>query len=293
MEAADATALPQIVDGHCHFGPFGACAMRDRIVSPLQGHELVDCDQVRSFIEKHRIAFAVLVPIYAPDPTHAFDLNTLVVQCAEAMRGKVVPGLWVDPSPRMRGRLDAALELARVHGIRVLKMSPSAWDDTFTPDPETWNNKVRESMGLITKHAAEGPCLLHIHTGSGRSDIAGIERLMRWAPREVLFQLVHMGNTVGGHAYLIPRMAEWLSEGLQVYCDTSLARGFAIRWLVSEATTDDRLAERILFASDEPWGIFESQLAAVLEATRNSRPLRDAILTNNARRLYSTLGCIP
>jgi len=286
-------SAPRVVDAHCHFGPFDAHTIAAKTISPLHGQELSSVERLSNYISSHNIDFLVLVPIYAPDPEYAFGLNTQVVACARALPGKVMPGLWVDPSPSVRSHLIEAIAMAEIENIRVLKTSPDAWSGTFTPDPDTWHMDIRKGIDAIVGYSERRPCLLQIHTGSGRSDIRAIEKFMRWAPRSMMFQLVHMGNTVGGHFYLIPRLLEWLREGLQVFCDTSLARGFAVRWLLAEAGNSSMLAERVLFASDEPWGIFDAELCAVVEATEGLPAVRQNVLCDNARKLYSELRMLP
>jgi len=282
----------RVIDAHCHFGPFGTRTVAEKTISPLRGRDLCSIEQLSDYISSHNIDFLVLVPIYAPDPEYAFGLNTQVIACARALPGKVIPGLWVDPSPSMRNHLRDAVAMAEHAHIRVLKTSPDAWGGTFTPDPDTWDVEVRKGMDAIVAYSETRPCVLQIHTGSRRSDIRAVEKFMRWAPRSIMFQLVHMGNTTGGHFYLVPRLLEWLQEGLQVFCDTSLARGFAVRWLLAGARDNALLAERVLFASDEPWGIFDAELCAVVEATEELPAVRERVLYGNAHRLYSELRAL-
>lgn len=288
----DARANGWIVDAHCHFGAFGVQSLGGRHVAPLTGHELADFQHVFDYIDRYGLACVVLLPIYAPDPAHAFLLNTAVVQCAHASNGRVIPGLWVDPSPAMREHLARTLALAKTSDVHVLKTSADVWAGVVTPDPSTWSVDVRKGMSDIIDYASGSKCLLQIHTGSGRSDIKEIERLFLWAPRNISFQLVHMGNGVRGHCYVLSRLTEWIAEGVSVYCDTSLARGFAVRWMTREIRAAPLLADRFLFASDEPWGICQSELAAILEATEHCSETRAAVLGGNARKLFTRLGVL-
>jgi len=276
----------QIVDSHCHYGYFGRRTFFNKSISPLHGFEISSRSALIKYITKRRIKFAVVVPLYSPDPTSAFSLNKPIVNCASKSNGKIIPGIWVDPSPSVREHLAEALRLADERRVKVFKLSPSTWEGNYSPDPSTWDNVFIRGLMAILEPALAFSCILQIHTGSGKSDIKLIERMIRWAPRGLKFHLVHMGNNASGHLYFIPRFHEWISEGLDVICDTSWARSFAVRWAVREAIQNETLSDRILFASDEPWGDFSVERANVMEATRGLPNIRKRILFENATRIY-------
>jgi predicted TIM-barrel fold metal-dependent hydrolase len=176
--------------------------------------------------------------------------------------------------------------MARKKNVRVLKTSPPTWETEYSPDPDSWDSSFEESISMILDFARNTRCVIQIHTGSKKSQICLIERLVRYAGPEVRFHLVHMGNTASGHFYLIPRLKDWLEEGLNVVCDTSCAGGFAVRWLFDLAAKNKILRKSIVFASDEPWGIFQSELAKVVDAAKGNSKLLEAVLWKNASRIY-------
>src|SRR5260370_1450381 len=72
--------------------------------------------------------------------------------------------------------------------------------------------------------------------------------------------LVHLGGGMSGHMKLIGgRLFDWIEQGFQVYTDTSWTIGFAPVWLVKEIERRGVGHDRILFATDAPWGDFEGE----------------------------------
>lgn len=136
------------------------------------------------------------------------------------------------------------------------------------------------------EYARDKCAVFQIHTGSGKSDIRIVEKFIQFAGPGITFHLVHMGNNTSGHFYLIPRLEEWISEGLDIIYDTSWSSGFALRWALREALTKPEFANRILFASDEPWSIFESELTKVLYAGEYKPKITQKVLWENANRIY-------
>jgi len=110
--------------------------------------------------------------------------------------------------------------------------------------------------------------------------------MARIAGPEITLHLVHMGNNTSEQFYLIPRLEEWISDGLNIVCDTSWSCGFALRWALNEALTKTEYANRILFASDEPWSIFESELSKVIYAANSNMEIINKIIWGNANRVY-------
>ncbi|MBI5695300.1 MAG: amidohydrolase family protein [Nitrospirae bacterium] len=146
---------------------------------------------------------------------------------------------------------------------------------------------LRESIDMILDYARSTGSVIQLHTGSGKSHVRLVEKLVRYAGKEVRFHLVHMGGNVDAHFYLIPRLLEWREEGLNIVCDTSWSGGFALRWLLDLASENPLLGSCIMFASDEPWGIFQAELAKVLDAADGKPDLLEAVLWSNAARIYS------
>ena len=282
-----------IADCHCHFGEWGRRLTAGRDIEPFPGHELLCVNDVEKFCAKHGVQMLVLVPVYSDDALKTFSYNAGVVECAQHLPEMIVPGFWVDPSPERRESMLAALQTAAEHGVRVLKISANMWTAPFSSDPTTWSEGLRRGMEVIAGYLRRCCGVLQVHTGGSQSDIQKVEALMREYWEGITFHLVHMGGRVSGHFYLVPRFADWLAEGLDVYCDTSLAAGFAVRWLVEEGRKQQQqpLLARILFASDEPWGCFDAELAKVVDAVNGDAELLQRVVFENGVGLYSSRKC--
>jgi len=86
--------------------------------------------------------------------------------------------------------------------------------------------------------------------------------LVEWYADRVPVHLVHFGGGMSGHIKLIgSRFLEWIERGKRVYTDLSWAIGFAPAWLAREIERRGLGHDRVLFASDQPWGDFEGEYA--------------------------------
>jgi predicted TIM-barrel fold metal-dependent hydrolase len=264
-----------------------------RCVTPFCGRELDSLQKILASLDEREVERAVLVPSYSPEGSVAYATNKMILDVARKAPGVVIPGLWVDPSPRVGHLLSDTLVMARENNVRVLKTSAAAWERQYSPDPASWDPTVEGAMAVILDYVRDASGVLQIHSGSGKSDVRLIEKLIRYAGSGVRFHVVHMGNSAGGHFYLVPRLAEWLNDGLDVVCDTSWARGFAVRWIFEKAGSDPLLRACILFASDEPWGVFRSELAKVVDAALGDPVLLEAVLWDNAYSVYGDMEAAP
>jgi hypothetical protein len=70
--------------------------------------------------------------------------------------------------------------------------------------------------------------------------------------------------TLAGH-----RFFDWIAAGKQVCTDLSWGIGFAARWLVDEVHRRGVGYDRLLFASDEPWGDHPGEYARLRAAVRD------------------------
>lgn len=278
----------RVIDSHVHVGKWEQQTAHGRVIEPFKGKELDSLPRIQKYLDRYQIERAVFVPIYCPDPNIAFNTNKTLVLFAQQSKGRIVPGFWVDPSPQVRHLLDETINLATDWKIRVLKTSPDAWAQEYTPDPSTWDSILAKGVKKILEYAYKNRAIIQIHTGSGKSDIRIVEKFIRYAGSEIIFHLVHMGRTVNGHFYMIPRFSEWILEGFNIFCDTSLACGFAVRWLLCEAITSAEVASRILFASDEPWGSFDSEFSKIINVNKVEPAILQKVLWDNANLLYKT-----
>jgi predicted TIM-barrel fold metal-dependent hydrolase len=192
---------------------------------------------------------AVVVPNYGvPDPGVAFSFNELCLEAAAA-DDRIRCGLWVSPRPEDEGRTGRALALAAEPGVRVLKLSFLLGGSPADPACRPLLDRifsVAERIGLV----------VHVHTSPGAaSDIDQVGHLVDWYADRVAVHLVHFGGGVSGHIKLAgSRFFDWVAEGKRVYTDLSWAIGFAPRWLAAEIERRGIGHDRVLFASDEPWG---------------------------------------
>jgi len=276
----------KIIDSHSHIGKWGRQVFYGRRIDPFRGQERDSFEKVQVFLEKNNIDRAILVPTYCPDSTVAFETNFVLVEYARRAKGKIVPGFWVDPSPQVRNLLTNTIEFAMENRIQVLKTSPDAWADPYSPDPSTWDSVFTLGIEIILEYVRSKQAVFQIHTGSGKSNIQIIEKFIRFVGPGITFHLVHMGNTASGHFYLLPRMEEWISQGLDIVCDTSWSCGFALRWVLREALIKPEFANRILFGSDEPWSIFESEFSKVIHAAESQPCILRKVLWENADYIY-------
>lgn len=280
----------QIFDAHCHFGSWGPSEHAGRTIDPFAGYQINSEEMLLKRLQNAGVSKAVVVPVYSLDPHSAFSFNAPLLDISQHHSDLIIPGLWVDPSPEVSPLLNQTLKMAVEGGVRVLKTSPAAWNGSFTPDPSTWDNRVTHGLNTIADYLRSVGGIFQIHTGSDKSDVQLIELLFRRLGKGIVYHLVHMGLNVAGHFYLIPRIKQWITEGFEIVIDTSCSFGFAVRWLVYQAELDPIIASRILYASDEPWGMHESELAKVIYAIKSNKQLGDDILWNNAFRIYQTVG---
>ncbi|UCG44114.1 MAG: amidohydrolase family protein [candidate division WOR-3 bacterium] len=228
------------------------------------------------------------MPTYSPDPRTAFAENRLLPESAKKAGGRLIPGCWVDPSPAVAGLLRETLDLAREHGIRVLKTSCDGWAGKSSADPASWGRALTRNMERILEYVRAAGAVFQVHTGHDRSHVRLVEKLVRFAGEGITFHLVHLGGCVSGQFYLLPRLREWTDEGLDVVTDTSMASGFAVRWSLRLARTNPAVANRVLFASDAPWGTFESEISKVLATVGSGTTIVRKVLFDNAARVYMT-----
>ena len=267
---------PWLHDAHRHLGvlpayPFyGGPAVR-----PDLGARAT-IDELLADLNTERTERALVLPNYGvPDPDIAFSFNDLVVEAAQR-DDRIRAALWV--SATETDRTEAALALAGEPGVKALKLS-FLLGGTVT--------ECAPGLDRIFAVAAEHDLVVHVHTSPGAaSDIDEVGTLVdRYADR-VAIHLVHFGGGMSGHIKLInERFFNWIEAGKQVYTDTSWAIGFAPRWLVREIERRGIGQDRVLFASDEPWGDYVGEVARLRDAAGDGE-LGNMILRDNYTTLY-------
>lgn len=223
---------------------------------------------------------ALVVPNYGvPDPNIAFNLNELCLEAA-ATDDRIRAGLWVSARPDDEARTTAALKLASEPGVRALKLS-------FLLGGRPTDPACRPLLDQIFGVARDRGLVVHVHTSpGGSSDIDEVGQLVEWYADTVAVHLVHLGGGVSGHMKLIGgRFFDWVAAGKRVYTDTSWAIGFAARWMVAEIEKRGLGHDRLLFASDEPWGDHAGELAR-LRAAVGDGELGRAVFQHTCESLY-------
>jgi predicted TIM-barrel fold metal-dependent hydrolase len=223
---------------------------------------------------------ALVLPNYGvPDPAVAFAFNELCVE-ATTVDERVRCGLWVSPRPEDSGRTEEALKLAGEPGVRALKLS-------FLLGGRPTDPACRPVLDRIFATAARYELVVHVHTSPGAaSDIDQVGHLVDWYGDRVPIHLVHFGGGMSGHIKLIGhRFFDWVAAGRRVYTDLSWAIGFAPRWLADEISRRGMGHDRVLFASDEPWGDHAGE-SARLRAAAGDGELADLVFHATFEKLY-------
>lgn len=270
-----------LLDAHRHIGvlpeyPFyGGPPVRADITARAT------VQQFYAALDDEGVDRALVLPNYGvPDPDVAFGLNALALEAAQK-DDRVRCGLWVSPKASDGGRNDRALALAGERGVRALKTSFLLGG---APDDPECSGQLHR----IFAAAAEHDLVVHVHTSPGAaSDVDRIGQLVERYGDDVRIHLVHLGGGMSGHLKLIGgRLFDWIAAGKRVYTDTSWAIGFAPRWLVQQIHLRGIGADRVLFATDTPWGDFEGEHARLLAATGGDTDLADAFFRRNFEALY-------
>jgi predicted TIM-barrel fold metal-dependent hydrolase len=213
-----------------------------------------------------------------PDPDIAFSFNELCV--AASRDDRIRAALWVSPLARDAERTATALALAGESGVRALKIS-------FLLGGRPTDPECRPGLDRIFEVARAHGLVVHVHTSPGAaSDINEVGNLVDRYGDEVAVHLVHFGGGMSGHIKLISqRFFDWISAGKRVYTDMSWAIGFAPRWLACEIDRRGIGHDRILFASDQPWGDHEGEYAR-LRAAAGDGELADLVFRGTFEKLY-------
>jgi uncharacterized protein len=277
---AEVSKVAEVFDAHRHLGvlpafPFyGGPPVRPDIGARATVQQLL------ADLDGERTARALVLPNYGvPDPAVAFSFNELCVEAA-ATGDRVRCGLWVSPRPADEALTTQALALAAEPGVRALKLS-------FLLGGRAGDPACRPALDRVFAAAERHGLVVHVHTSpGGASDIDEVGRLVDWYADRVAIHLVHFGGGVSGHIKLAGhRFFDWVGAGKRVYTDLSWSVGFAARWLVDEISRRGVGHDRVLFASDEPWGDHPGEYARLRAAVRDHE-LADLVFRDTFEKLY-------
>jgi predicted TIM-barrel fold metal-dependent hydrolase len=271
----------RVHDAHRHLGRMpaygfygGPAVQPDTTARATVGELLADLDS--DGVER-----TLVLPNYGvPDPEIAFLGNELVLEAA-AKDDRVRCGLWASVLPRDAERTERALALAGEQGVRALKLS-------FLLGGAPTDPECAPLLDRVFATAARHGLVVHVHTSPGAaSDIDQVGHLVDRYADDVAIHLVHLGGGMSGHLKLIgSRFFDWISAGKRVYTDTSWAIGFAPRWLAAEIERRGIGHDRVLFASDEPWGDSVGERARLAGAVGDGELARH-VFTRNFDSLYA------
>jgi predicted TIM-barrel fold metal-dependent hydrolase len=269
-----------VLDAHRHIGVLPAY--------PFYGGPAINADITAkatvdgflSSLDDEGVERTLVLPNYGvPDPDVAFALNHLAVEAAQR-DDRVRAGLWLSPKDSDRDRNTEALALADEDGVRALKTS-------FLLGGHPTAEDCQAELDRIFTTAAEKDLVVHVHTSPGAaSDVDQVGTLVERYGDDTKIHLVHLGGGMSGHMKLIGgRLFDWIERGKRVYTDTSWAIGFAPLWLAQEVERRGVGHDRILFATDTPWGDFEGEHARLAKAAGDGA-LADAFFHDNFAALY-------
>jgi predicted TIM-barrel fold metal-dependent hydrolase len=235
--------------------------------------------ELRADLDAEGTELAVVMPNYGvPKAEASFALNALALEAAQA-DPRIRAGIWTSPRPQDAAATAEALKLAAEPEVRVLKVSFLLGGGASDPE-------CLPQLDAIFATAREQGHVVHVHTSPGAaSDIDQVGALVERYADDVALHLVHLGGGMSGHIKLIGgRFFDWIAAGKRVYTDTSWAIGFAPRWLAAEIERRGIGHDRVLFASDEPWGDRAGELVRLQEAAGDGE-LGRAVLHGNAEAL--------
>lgn len=266
-----------LADAHRHLGVLPAY--------PFYGGPAVNPDtaargtvaQLVADLDREGTERALVIPNYGvPDVSRTFALNELVLEAA-AHDDRIRAGLFVSPRPQDAELTAGALALAGEPGVRALKT-------TFLLGGSVEDAGCLVQLEQIFATAAAHDLIVHIHTSPGAaSDIDQVGKLVDRFGDQTKIHLVHFGGGMSGHIKLAGgRFFDWVAAGKRVYTDLSWSIGFAPRWLAAEIDRRGLGHDRLLFASDEPWGDHAGEHARLAAAVGDGELARHVFGANFA-----------
>jgi predicted TIM-barrel fold metal-dependent hydrolase len=274
----------RVIDGHSHIGELAAWRFYD-LKEPVKPtvYDFPTTAEFTDHLDRLGVERALVIPNYGvPVQDQPFSLNPLVLDSAKG-NDRLAGALWVSILPQNKELTLAALEHAGEPRIVALKT-------TFllggNPNPETWDEATTELAEACFAAAEQHDLVFHLHTSpGGASDISNFIPLVERYGKRVKLYLVHFGGGVSGHIRLVPRFLDWAEQGYKVYTDTTWTVGFGSRWLLTDIERRGVGADRVLFASDEPWSDFWGEYWKIAGAPV-SEELKERVFSRNFEELY-------
>ncbi|MCW2594419.1 MAG: amidohydrolase 2 [Jatrophihabitans sp.] len=270
-----------VADAHRHLGLLPAWAFYGGPPVNPDIDARASVDELLADLDREGTERALVIPNYGvPDVAASFALNDLVLDAADR-DDRICAGIFTSPRPQDAELTAKALTLAGEPGVKALKT-------TFLLGGAPGDDECRPQLDAIFAAAREHDLVVHVHTSPGAaSDIDQIGVLVDRYADDVKIHLVHLGGGMSGHIKLIGgRFFDWIAAGKRVYTDTSWAIGFAPRWLAAEIERRAIGYDRVLFASDEPWGDHTGEYARLAAAVGDGELARH-VFADNFAALYA------
>lgn len=269
------------IDAHRHFGVLPAFAFYGGPPVNPDTRARDTVAEVLADMDAEGTERALLIPNYGvPDPSASFSLNERTLEAAGSS-DRLACAVWASPRPQDAELTDKALALAGEAPVKALKIS-------FLLGGSVEDEGCLAELDKIFVAADANGLVVHVHTSPGAaSDIDKIGVLVeRYADRTPL-HLVHFGGGVSGHIKLAGgRFFDWIEAGKKVYTDLTWAVGFAPSWLAAEIDKRGIGGDRVLFATDQPWGDFAGEFHRMIEATDGYAELANLVFHDNYDRVY-------
>jgi predicted TIM-barrel fold metal-dependent hydrolase len=281
MTGVAARPLVGVADAHRHLGLLPAWAFYGGPPVNPDIDARASVDELLADLDREGTERALVIPNYGvPDVAASFALNDLVLDAADR-DDRICAGIFTSPRPQDAELTGKALTLAGEPGVKALKT-------TFLLGGAPGDDECRPQLDAIFAAAREHDLVVHVHTSPGAaSDIDQIGVLVDRYADDVKIHLVHLGGGMSGHIKLIGgRFFDWIAAGKRVYTDTSWAIGFAPRWLAAEIERRAIGYDRVLFASDEPWGDHTGEYARLAAAVGDGELARH-VFADNFAALYA------
>jgi len=274
----------RVIDGHSHIGEMQAWKFYD-LAEPVKPtvYEFASTRDYLGHLDKLGVERGLVIANYGiPVQSQPFELNPLVLDSVTSS-DRLSGALWVSFLPQNRELTMDTLKNAGERGVVALKT-------TFllggNPDPATWDEATAEVAEACFAAAETHDLVFHFHTSpGGASDLNNFVPLIERYGKRVKIYLVHFGGGVSGHIKLVPKFLDWVEQGYRVYADTTWTVGFGPRWLLTEIERRGVGADRVLFASDEPWSDFWGEYYKI-EGAPVSDELKDRVFSANFEALY-------
>ena len=279
----------KVFDAHFHIGSSATRQFAGRTITPiLDGDDHQSSADVERYIERHGLGGGVMIPTYLEDQKAAFRYNDIILEAVRPERS-LYGALWVSPLPENEERTATVLERLPQPGIRALKMASNTWKE-HTVDPSSWNRNLRSNLERILSTATDCSLVIHFHTGYHTSaDPLQFDAFLSEYGTAATYQLAHMGEAIAPALRFVPRFVEWIEKGYDVFTDTSVVPGFAPRWLIQQLEERGHPVDRVLFATDTPWGRFPAEYWKV-EGLEVDGEIKTKIFWDNAAALYAVRG---